>query len=369
MIKRLAVALFSFIVVLVPARLIAQQEGVATATVTTAAPIFVVPEANRVPLRTAAVNTTLKVLDEREDWLQVEFQDPQFGRRVGWIQTKFVRVNRPELQPMDLSIKPEPRKPVEGKPIAEPPTPPPTRPTVHREPSPQFARGWVDVNFGMATAGDKDYTSVYSFTRFRETATYQVEYHLPTGASFDFGGGFMFTPNIGVGASFAGTAHEDVANLRIRIPHPTISNTFAEDTAPTDSKLMRTEGAAHIQVMFAQDVTPRLRVRAFTGPSFFRVQRDAVSDIVYDQAFLVFSPVNAVVITNFERVEVPFDEATGWGFHVGGDVSWFFSRVVGIGGIARFSRGTIKAFDPLPEESVDLKVGGFQAAGGLRLRF
>jgi len=74
------------------------------ASVTTAAPIFIQPGA-QVPLRVAAVGTSLKVLKEEGEWVEVEFNDPQFGRRVGWVQTKLIRIARPELQPMDLSVR------------------------------------------------------------------------------------------------------------------------------------------------------------------------------------------------------------------------------------------------------------------------
>jgi hypothetical protein len=50
------------------------------------------------------VNTTLRVVDERGDWIQVEFQDPQYGRRVGYVEAAKVRVLRPEQAPMDLSV-------------------------------------------------------------------------------------------------------------------------------------------------------------------------------------------------------------------------------------------------------------------------
>src|SRR5215211_4591393 len=82
----------------------AQQPGV-TATVTTAAPVFLQPGA-QTPLRVAKVGTLFKVLQEDGEWVEVEFNDPQFGRRVGWVQKKLVQISRPELEAMDLSVKP-----------------------------------------------------------------------------------------------------------------------------------------------------------------------------------------------------------------------------------------------------------------------
>lgn len=74
------------------------------AIVTNVAPIFLLPDAARQPLRVAAVGTTLNVQKEDGDWVQVEFADPQWGPRIGWIQAKFIHISRPDLQPMDLSV-------------------------------------------------------------------------------------------------------------------------------------------------------------------------------------------------------------------------------------------------------------------------
>jgi hypothetical protein len=74
------------------------------AIVTENAAIYLRPEATRTPLRTAAAGTQLRVLDETSGWLKVEFQDPQYGRREGYIESRFVQVSRPDLQPLDLSV-------------------------------------------------------------------------------------------------------------------------------------------------------------------------------------------------------------------------------------------------------------------------
>ena len=108
----------------------------------------------------------------------------------------------------------------------------------------------------------------------------------------------------------------------------------------------------------------RVRVRLFGGPTFFRVKADTIDDIRYNQVFLILLPVNSVDITTYNFSEA---EGTGWGFHVGGDVSVFFSRVVGVGGFVRLSRGTVELEDF--SGTYDVKAGGFQTGGGLRLRF
>ena len=86
----------------------AAYAGERTAVVVDAAPIYVVPDANRTPLRVAAANTILRISSEEGPWLKVEFRDPQFGVRVGYVETRRVRIKDPALEPMNLSVEQAP---------------------------------------------------------------------------------------------------------------------------------------------------------------------------------------------------------------------------------------------------------------------
>jgi hypothetical protein len=77
------------------------------------APIFVAKDDQRLPLRTAKEGSRLKVLTDEGDWLIVEFEDPQWGRRQGYIQRRHIT---PEASvPVDVSV----REPVSPAPLAE----------------------------------------------------------------------------------------------------------------------------------------------------------------------------------------------------------------------------------------------------------
>jgi hypothetical protein len=175
----------------------------------------------------------------------------------------------------------------------------------------------------------------------------------------------MFTPRFGIGISFTGTAHQDNADLGIRIPHPLVFNAHASDSAPTEDKLTRSEGSANIQAMFVSSPSDRVGVRLFGGPSYFRIRQDAVSDILYFRSIIP----NEVDILRYETEVIDYDDGGAWGFHVGGDVSFFFNRVIGLGWFARYSRGSVEVFDPFTEEDGKFETGGFQSGVGLRLRF
>jgi len=74
------------------------------ATVTTNAPIYAAAQETPTPLRVAAVGSRLRVVSTEGDWVQVEYNDPQLGRRVGWVLRHYISLTSQDLRPMDLSV-------------------------------------------------------------------------------------------------------------------------------------------------------------------------------------------------------------------------------------------------------------------------
>jgi hypothetical protein len=71
------------------------------------APIFVSPEAGLTPLRVAKEGSALNVIAAEGSWYRVEFQDPQFGRRVGYVEKRHVTplaTERRQEAPADLTV-------------------------------------------------------------------------------------------------------------------------------------------------------------------------------------------------------------------------------------------------------------------------
>lgn len=62
------------------------------ATILERAPVYLLPDPKRVPLRVLDPGTTVRVLEEAGEWIRIEFPDPQFGPRVGYVLRKFVRM-------------------------------------------------------------------------------------------------------------------------------------------------------------------------------------------------------------------------------------------------------------------------------------
>ena len=99
-----AVALYIGVLVCGSERGAAQSQA-ERVTVVSSAPIYLLPDSTRSPLRTAAAGTILEVVTDEGAWMQVRFQDPQFGLRVGYVESRFIRRPAPaELRPLDLSV-------------------------------------------------------------------------------------------------------------------------------------------------------------------------------------------------------------------------------------------------------------------------
>ena len=110
-------------------------------------------------------------------------------------------------------------------------------------------KGWLDVNIGGAQSVQGAQVFTFSTTIYQEAAAFSAAYPKASrGADFDFGGGFLFVPNFGVGVSFSGTAHNDIAGLGASVPHPIYSNDSAVGAAQrTPCSALR--GVMHFQAV------------------------------------------------------------------------------------------------------------------------
>ena len=118
--------------------------------------------------------------------------------------------------------------------------------------------------------------------------------------------------------------------------------------------------AVHIQAKWIAPVSNKLFVTMFGGPSFFQIEQSIVDSFEYTESY----PFDTAT---FSRAIVNEQSESKMGFNVGGDVAYFFSNQVGVGGIVQYSGATVEM--ALPAGTADVKAGGLQIGGGLRLRF
>jgi len=149
MIRHTSLAVAAAVAMLIAAHgLAAAQAPVATnaprsGRVNTAAPVFLLPDATRVPLKTLTEGTMVRVEREQGDWVQVTFNDAQLGRRTGWMEAKFLTMDAPE--------PPAPREVTPPPPTQARRTPPPP---VRRRPPPPSIRAFGTYGFDTMSASD-----------------------------------------------------------------------------------------------------------------------------------------------------------------------------------------------------------------------
>jgi hypothetical protein len=234
----------------------------------------------------------------------------------------------------------------------------------------QAQTAFISVNGGRQLASN-DFTHdvTFSFAVLPNTfanVTEKVEYPVGNTAAFDVAGGVYATRNIGVGAAFTLVKQNQQASLTSEIPDFGVGPIHRMGMTAFD----RSEKGIHVQLMGMVPVHERLTLCFFGGPSFAAVTQDVIAQV------------------GFGSFVVPRQELddTAWGFNVGGDVAWFFTNNIGIGGAVRFTRATVEFPNLLRETAspsgnagnppflegqrrVESDAGGTQLMVGMRFRF
>jgi hypothetical protein len=234
-----------------------------------------------------------------------------------------------------------------------------------------FSRVWIDVDFNfLVNAAQDDFTASTTFTLFGEPATFSTLYRLPNATGIAVGGGFMINPRVGFGVAMTNNTHEDTGFNNASVPHPAFFDAYGTDSAETDEVLPRKERGIHINVMIVAVDNGKLRVRIFGGPSHLSVTQTFVENFFYTQNWDFTPPPNFLNTIEITGHDTPIEvKQSTWGFHVGGDVSYFFNDIVGVGGTVRLVRGSVTFDNPLGGANpLDQKAGGFQIGAGVRLK-
>ncbi len=240
-------------------------------------------------------------------------------------------------------------------------------------------RGWAQLSLGGAfsTAGEE--TRRFEGRYFGEPFIDQADYPAPKATwTFDVGAGAWITERLGVGVSAGRTSREYDVPVFITVPNPSRPNAAATARAVTPL-FDRVETEVHVSAAWALVSRDRVRLRVFAGPTFFKYSDVLTYGLEANQ--VTAGGGNVVTISSIDAQ--PFSASTV-GVHMGLDGAYFFSEHVGVGAMARFSRGSVDLDEPEPAPATTplsnsfvpthtgdgaVGVGGFVLGVGLRLRF
>src|SRR4029079_8536533 len=96
-------------------------------------------------------------------------------------------------------------------------------------------------------------------------------------------------------------------------------------------------------------------------PSFISLQQDFVKDVEFTEQYPYDTATFSRAVT--EHVKKSFV-----GFHVGGDLAWFFTHNIGVSGTVRYSHANADITTPA-NNTISMKLGGVETTVGVRLSF
>jgi len=237
-----------------------------------------------------------------------------------------------------------------------------TRPAPKTAPKPRPApidRVYLSVN-GMFQGAGTDFEDTLTYLENAEDAQVVSDYTVESGPGLDIAGGVVVLRGLGIGVGVTRSSRSSAAAITGSIPHPFFFNQ-PRSIAGDVSDLTREELAVHIQVRGVFPVGRHVQVMMFGGPSFFKVEQELVTSILYTDSY----PYDAAA---FDSAVTATSEESKIGANVGGDFGYFFTRQVGVGIGAQYTKASLE-FSSADGDTVKVKAGGFQIVGGLRLRF
>jgi hypothetical protein len=226
---------------------------------------------------------------------------------------------------------------------------------------PWEGRAFVNVNYGMQVNSTSVVTANETFTVYDEPGKLTTAQTIDTQAPFiDFGGGIRVFGNFGVGFSYSRLSTDGSAAVSAEVPSP-IYYDQPRKVASTATGLEHVEEGFHVQAIWMLPITDKFDVVFSGGPTLFQLSQGVVTTPKFSEVGPPYTAVNMTTST----VTVSDSQI---GFNVGADLTYRFANNFGVGAMIRYAAATV-GLTPEGGSALDVKVGGFQLGGGLRLRF
>jgi opacity protein-like surface antigen len=225
--------------------------------------------------------------------------------------------------------------------------------------SPSNARVEISANVGAQTGTSTFTTSNTLASNGGENETITVDHGVKTALLFSVGAAVRLVPRFWVGVQYGMTEMKPSASITAVIPHPILFNA-PRTVEGSVNDVAHNEQNVHVALMYALPVHA-VDVKVMGGPTFFKLKQDFVSGVTINETY----PFDTATFASATTKQL---SETAVGFNAGVDISRPLSSNVGIGALIRYSRGDVK-FDHPDIGQQTVKAGGFEVAGGVRVRF
>jgi len=224
-------------------------------------------------------------------------------------------------------------------------------------------RGYFHVSFG-GQPGDQSFTDSSTFTYNIERGDVATGYSVGGGTLFDIAAGARVWRSFGIGLAYSNVSNTNDAVTRIRVPHPLVVGLPREASATTEVE--HSENVVHLQFFWMLPFRDKFQFAFMVGPSFFTVRQE-LATVQVPQDIQDVPPYTSVTITNVTVTEAKDSPV---GINIGVDGAYLIRPMFGVGLFMRYAGAGLNL--PIPAgvtRDEDLNSGGFQAGGGLRIRF
>jgi hypothetical protein len=219
--------------------------------------------------------------------------------------------------------------------------------------------GFVSV-LGGFQGGTTDITDSRQFVIYDEEGNITATQRFGGGGLIWVGGGVKVWQSFLVGAAISRTADTYGTNLVATVPHPVFFGQPRTAEAQAGG-LKHGETGVHLQAIWMVPVADRIDLGVSIGPSFINVTHEFVTDLGVEEVGVPFTQVNIGRVVTSELS----DNAIG--VNVGADVTYKWTRQVGITGALRYVRATARI--SVTGQDVDVDAGGFHFGIGGRFTF
>jgi hypothetical protein len=216
---------------------------------------------------------------------------------------------------------------------------------------------WTDKAFvnvtGGAQAGTHTVSTAAPYDLYEEQGTLNSSQKVGGGGFFDISGGYKVRKNLVAGIGYSWSDSKGDAAITALVPDPVVEDRPRTVTA-TAPGMNHTENAIHLFADWMVPVTDKVDVAVSAGPSIFFLSQELPT------ALTVTEPAPTV-----NQITTGKSSKTSVGLNIGVDVAYMVTKLWGVGGLARYTWGSVD----LKDATDSLTVGGFQIGVGLRVRF
>lgn len=193
-----------------------------------------------------------------------------------------------------------------------------------------------------------------------EPARVSTTYQVPASVVFRGGGAVRLWKQFGAGMSISHFSTRGDAGISATIPNPFVFG-HGREIQGTAGELSRQELGIGVQLRGFFPISPRLSISLFGGPEWISASGERVTGIDYTESY----PYDTATFRSASTADWKLTKLVP---SLGGDIGYFFSKQIGIGGGVRYAGGNID-IPSAAGGTVQSKVGGLDLGAGLRIRF